>query len=355
MKKKLIISLIILSIFSIINNYYARYYLNSYSNYFIKQLVWIILGYLIIYLLSKININYILNKSKYLYLLGIILLIITLLFGTSVNGSKSWLIVFGLSFQVSEIMKVFLILYLRYISINYNLSNLKYLIYTFIIVLIPSILVFLQPDTGPIISYIVIYISFIILKKLDKKYYISSLSIIFIIITLLIYFYLFNKEILINIFGTNLFYRLDRIAAFINLDGYQINQALKSISLSGYFGIKKRVYFPEAATDFAITLLIANFGLVGIIIYLYFYIIFIYSLSKINNDKYIIKPTINYLIIQSLINILMNIGLFPIIGITYPLLSYGGSGIISTLILIGIIYNMDYNYIHHNNYNQIDY
>lgn len=355
MKKKLIISLIILSIFSIINNYYARYYLNSYSNYYIKQLIWIILGYLIIYLLSKININYILNKSKYLYLLGIILLIITLLFGTSVNGSKSWLIVFGLSFQVSEIMKVFLILYLRYISINYNLSNLKYLIYTFIIVLIPSILVFLQPDTGPIISYIVIYITFIILKKLDKKYYISSLSIIFIIITLLIYFYLFNKEILINIFGTNLFYRLDRITSFIKLDGYQINQALKSITLSGYYGIKKRVYFPEAATDFAITLLIANFGLVGIIIYLYFYIIFIYSLSKINNDKYIINPTINYLIIQSLINILMNIGLFPIIGITYPLLSYGGSGIISTFILIGIIYNMDYSYIHHNNYNQIDY
>lgn len=354
MKKKFILSLIILSLFSVVNNYYARYYLSSYSNYYIKQLLWFIVGYLILFILNKINVNYILNKSKYLYIIGNVLLIITLLFGRSVNGSKSWLCLFGISFQVSELMKIFLILYLRYITINSNLSDFKYIIYTFIIVLIPSILVFLQPDTGPIISYIIIYITYLFLRKLNKKYYISFIFIILIILMLLIYCYLFNKDILIKVFGSNIFYRLDRISLFINSEGYQIEQALKSISLSGYFGIKKRVYFPEAATDFAITLLIANFGLVGLIIYFICYIVFIYSLSSLCNDRYIIKPTINYIIVQSIINLLMNIGLFPIVGITYPLLSYGGSSIVSTFILIGIIYNMDYSCIHHSSYNQID-
>ena len=148
---------------------------------------------------------------------------------------------------------------------------------------------------------------------------------------------------------------MDRLTNFMNREGYQIQTAIKSISLSGLFGIKKRVYFPEAETDFAITLLIANFGLVGFIIYLILFSIFLFFLDKLCNDKYILKPCINFIVIQAGINILMNISLFPIVGITYPLLSYGGSSCISILLLIGIIYNMDnmdYSYNHHSNYNR---
>lgn len=358
MRKKLIISLIILSIISIVNNYYARYYLDSYNNYYLKQMIWFILGFIIIYITSKININFILNNSKHLYIINILLLILTLLIGININGSKSWINIFGLSFQPSEFMKITLILYLRNITINNKYNDLKYLIIITLITLIPSILVFLEPDTGPIISYIIIYLTFIKLRKLNKKYHITFITIITLITLTFIYLYYFNNNILLKLLGTNIYYRLDRLKSFINNEGYQISTAIKSISLSNLTGIKKRVYFPEAATDFAITLLISNFGLLGLIIYLLIYLIFLYLLKNINNDKYIIKPTINYLIIQSSINILMNIGLFPIIGITYPLLSYGGSSLLSTFILISIIYNMDnkdYNYSLHNNYTHIDY
>ena len=78
-------------------------------------------------------------------------------------------------------------------------------------------------------------------------------------------------------------------------------------------------------------------------------------MKETTNDKYILKPCINFIVIQAGINILMNISLFPIVGITYPLLSYGGSSCISILLLIGIIYNMDnmdYSYNHHSNYNR---
>lgn len=353
MKKKFIISLLLLIIISIVNCYYGKYYLDSYSNYYIKEIIWFSIGLIIIYILSKININIILNNSVYLYILGIFLLIYTLIWGVNVNGSTSWIRVLGITFQPSEFMKIFLILILRYITINYNLSDFKYILICFILTFIPSILVFLEPDTGPIISYIVIFISFIIIKKVNKWYYIFSVSSILLFIILFIYLYIYSKDILINIFGTNIFYRIDRLTNFINREGYQIETAIKSISLSGLFGIKKRVYFPEAVTDFAITLLIANFGFLGLIIYLIIFGLFIYYFSKISKDKYLIKSSINFIVIQAIINLLMNIGLFPIIGITYPLLSYGGSSSLTILLIIGIIYNMDnmdYNYNHHNNY-----
>ena len=114
MKKKFIISLLLLMIVSVINFYYGRYYLDSYSNYFIKEIVWFVVGLIAIYSLSKVNIGFILDKSLYLYLIGIVLLIVTLICGVNVNGSTSWIKIFGFSFQPSEFMKVFLILYLRY-------------------------------------------------------------------------------------------------------------------------------------------------------------------------------------------------------------------------------------------------
>lgn len=356
MKKKFIMSLILLIIISIVNSYYGKYYLDSYSNYFIKEIIWFSLGFVIFYLLSIININFILDNSLYVYSVGILLLVVTLLFGVNVNGSRSWIKIFGISFQASEFMKIGLILYLRYITINYDLNDFKYVLVCLIITLIPSVLVFLEPDTGSIISYIVILITFLFLKKLNKWYYIFGVSITLVIIISFIYLYSFNNDLFINLFGTNFFYRMDRITNFINREGYQIETAIKSISLSSFFGIKKRVYFPEAVTDFAITLLIANFGLVGFIIYMIIFLIFIINLGKISKDKYIVKPCVNFIVIQSIINILMNIGLFPIIGITYPLLSYGGSSSLSIIILLSIIYNMgnkDYSYSHHNNYNHM--
>ena len=86
-------------IVSVINSYYGRYYLDSYSNYFIKEIVWFVVGLIIIYSLSKVNISFILDKSLYLYLIGIVLLVVTLIWGVNVNGSTSWINIFGFSFH----------------------------------------------------------------------------------------------------------------------------------------------------------------------------------------------------------------------------------------------------------------
>lgn len=345
--RNIIFILIVLMLFSLINNYSAAFIMSSYENYFIKQLIWFIAGFLIIFIISKININFLFKYSFYFYLLGNILLLLTIFIGTTVNGSKSWIMLGSISFQPSEFMKVALIMYLYIISIKYkDMKDLKYILLTLFITLIPSILTFLEPDTGAVLIYFIILISYLILKKLNKWWYITVIvgtSILAISFFTLYYNY---QDTFINIFGTSFFYRMDRVTEFISGEGYQLNKALTSIGTSGIFGkglINMPEYFPEAPTDFAFSLLIKNIGFVGILLFLIMYYLLFYELIKMINkkNKNLIFPIILLLIIQFSINVLMNIGLFPIIGITLPFISYGGSSLLSYMILIGFIINID--------------
>ncbi|MDD4406438.1 MAG: FtsW/RodA/SpoVE family cell cycle protein [Bacilli bacterium] len=347
MKKNipLIFILILLMIFSLINNYSAKYIMIEYDNYFIKQLIWYAIGFIIIFIMSKINLNYLFKYSFWLYLFGNLLLIITLFWGVNVNGSTSWLSLGFINFQPSELVKVILIIYLYSFSKKYTYySNLKYILLISLIILIPSILTFLEPDTGAIVIYIIIYISFLISRNLDKWWYILSVILIVLVIISFFILYYFFQNTFINIFGTSFFYRMDRITEFIKGEGYQINKALISIGSSGLLGRGIRnipEYFPEAPTDFAFTLLINNIGLAGGVIFLTIYFYFIYLIiNKYYINKDLILPIILILMIQFSINVLMNIGLLPIIGITLPFISYGGSSLLSYMILIGLVINV---------------
>lgn len=343
-KKVILILIFCLMLFSLINNYSARYILTSYDNYFIKQLVWYLVSFLSIFILFKINIDVLFRKSLYLYIHGNLLLLLTIFIGTTVNGSTSWIVIGPFSFQASEFMKIALILYLAFIS-NKDISDLKYIIITLIIVLIPSILTFLEPDTGAVMIYFVIYLAFLIMRKLNKWWYISVIGISLISISLFFVLYYYYQDIFINIFGTSFFYRMDRITDFIKGDGYQLNKALVSIGSSGMFGRGIRnipEYFPEAPTDFAFALLINNIGYIGIIIFIFIYSLFIYNIIKIIDikNKLFVFPVIILLLFQFSVNILMNIGLFPVIGITLPFISYGGSNLLSYMIIIGLLLNI---------------
>ena len=338
MKKKYltIIFLIIIMLFSIYNLYSAKVMLKSYSNYYIKELIWWVIGFLVIIISSKLNLDIIFKKSKYLYVLGIILLVITHFFGITINGSTSWLKVGLVSIQPSEFMKIPLILSLRSISLR-DYSNIEYFIYALVLTLIPSIIVFMEPDTGAVIIYFLIFITFIFMRKYNKWFYIISALLLFCIILIFIYLYLFQRDLFIKVFGTTLFYRIDRITNFLNQDGYQRNQALASLRSSKLFGRGELIYFPESTTDFAFTFLISQIGIIPGIIFLIIYSLLIIILNSIKTDKYIKVAFITIISFQFIINVLMNIGFFPIIGITLPFLSYGGSSLLSYIILIMLI------------------
>lgn len=335
MKKKYltIIFLILIMLFSVYNLYSAKVMLKSYSTYYIKELIWFALGFLIIIISSKLNLDIIFKNSKYIYALGIFLLIITHFFGININGSTSWLKLGPVSIQPSEFMKIPLIISLRSISLK-NYSNTKYFIYALIITIIPSVLVFMEPDTGAVIIYLLIFITFIFMRKYNKWFYITSTIIIIGIILTFTYLYLFQRNFFIKLFGSSLFYRIDRITNFLNQDGYQRNQALASLKASKLFGRGELIYFPESATDFAFTFLVSQIGIIPSIIFLIIYALLIINLKSMKTDKYIITPLITIITFQLIINVLMNIGLFPIIGITLPFLSYGGSSLLSYIVLI---------------------
>lgn len=338
MKKKYltIIFLIIIMLFSIYNLYNSKVMLKSYSNYYIKELIWWVIGFLVIIISSRLNLDIIFKKSKYLYVLGIILLVITHFFGITINGSTSWLKVGFVSIQPSEFMKIPLILSLRSISLR-NYSNIEYFIYALVLTLIPSIIVFMEPDTGAVIIYFLIFITFIFMRKYNKWFYIISALLLFCIILIFIYLYLFQRDLFIKVFGTTLFYRIDRITNFLNQDGYQRNQALASLRSSKLFGRGELIYFPESTTDFAFTFLVSQIGIIPGIIFLIIYSLLIIILNSIKTDKYIKVAFITIISFQFIINVLMNIGFFPIIGITLPFLSYGGSSLLSYIILIMLI------------------
>ena len=347
MKKKepLYLILILLMIFSLINNYSARYIMSSYNNYFIKELIWYIIGFIIIFIMSKINLSYIIKYSFLLYIFGNVLLLITLFFGVNVNGSTSWISFGFFNMQPSELLKIILIIFLYAFSKKYkNLSDFKYILITLIIILVPSILTFLEPDTGPIIIYFIIYLSFLITRKLNKWWYIGFIILLAFSISSFLIFYYYYQDSFINIFGTTFFYRMDRLTEFFKGEGYQINKALISIGASGLLGHGIRnipEYFPEAPTDFAFTLLINNIGLLGAVIFLLIYFSLIYFIiTKYEDNKILLLPVILILIIQFTINVLMNVGLFPIIGITLPFISYGGSNLLSYIIILGLVINV---------------
>ena len=236
----------------------------------------------------------------------------------------------------------------KYKSITIK-NELLFLIKTFIIVLIPSILTFLQPDTGAVIIYFVIYLFMIFTSKIRFRWFIFLALILVLSISLFLYLYYFKENIFINIFGNSIYYRLDRILAWKSGNSLQLENAIAAIGSANFWGHgfnNMPIYFPEASTDFIFAVYASNYGFIGCLVliatimYLDFNIINL-TKKKINNkDKDILIGIAGMLIFQQIQNIGMTIGIFPITGITLPFVSYGGSSLISYMLIIGIILNI---------------
>lgn len=360
MKKKymnnlfLFIPLLILNVISLLNMVNAKLINETYNYAFYKQLLWIIMGYIIIIILNKIKITkYLFKYSLYFYIFSIFLLILVLFLGSDINGAKCWLNIFGFSFQPSELVKITLIIYLIQIHSKSKINRVKdefiLIIKYFIVTVIPSILVFLEPDTGAIINYLIILIIILFLSKLNKWWYISFFSLGIIVVTSFIITYIFFQDTLINILGTSIFYRIDRIINFASGNSYQLENALTTIGSTNLFGVglnKILLYIPEAPTDFIFAFSAGNYGIFSLIVIILCYLIIdaflLIKTSKLQNINYkiFIYSYFGIFLFLQIYNIGMNIGLLPIMGIPLPFLSYGGTSTIINYLFLGIIFNM---------------
>ena len=254
-------------------------------------------------------------------------------------------------------MKIFVMLALATTTHNFRIDHDEptmmdefiYILKTFIIVLIPSVLTFLQPDTGAVIIYLVIYISMLFVSGIRFRWFIIGFILLALICSGFLMIYFFKENLFINIFGTSIYYRLDRIFNWQTGSGLQLENALAAIGSAGWFGHgfnKTPIYFPESSTDFIFAVFACNFGLIGalvlilIIIFLDANIILLAKKNILDTDKYIIAGIVGMLLFQQIQNIGMTVGLLPITGITLPFVSYGGSSLLSYMLIVGILLNI---------------
>lgn len=325
------------------------------ENIYYKQLIWYSLGIIIIYILKRIKIDSIIKHSIIIYIINVILLLGLFFFGSEINNSKAWYLFFGFGFQPSEFIKISLILINIYIIKKYYKNRNKIsskkenelIILLFIVFLLPSILTFLEPDTGSIMGYLCITLSSIYISNISKYKFKRIILFIITSIILFLLFYFFFQSQFINVFGSNFFYRIDRLINWHSKSGIQLNNSLIVIGSSGLLGHGNiPLYYPELETDFIFTSFSSIFGIIGgiflITLLLSFDLYILFLIKKENNkyNKYLMFSIMTLFFYQHIQSIGMTIGLFPITGITLPLISYGGSSLITYLILISFIINI---------------
>ena len=356
---KILIPIFLMAFISITTIYSALTYTSkSLGNLALKQAIWYIVGGILVIIILKLKNDYLYRHTWFLYILGNVLLVLLLFFGTPINNSRCWFTIPGVgSIQPSEFMKVFIMLLLATMIHNFR-SNYKnptikeefiFILKTLVIVLIPSILTFLQPDTGAVIIYLVIYFVMMFAGGIRIGWFGLAFSIAAILLGSVLGIYFFRKELFIGIFGTSIFYRLDRLFDWKAGSGLQLENALAAIGSAGMFGHgfnKTPIYFPESSTDFIFAVFASNFGFVGVLLLLGIIIYFDINIIRLakrkidDNDKYILGGIVGMLLFQQIQNIGMTVGLLPITGITLPFISYGGSSLLSYMLVVGILLNI---------------
>ena len=197
--------------------------------------------------------------------------------------------------------------------------------------------------------YLVIYLSMMFTSGIRIQWFIIAFILVGILVGGFLYYYFYQEDTFIKIFGSSIYYRLERIIKWKEGSGLKLENALTAIGSAGLWGHgynKTPIYFPESSTDFIFAVYASNFGFVGVIlllsIILYFDVnIIVLSKKKIEDtDKYIISGIIGMLLFQQIQNIGMTIGLVPITGITLPFVSYGGSSLLSYMLIAGVLLNI---------------
>ena len=312
--------------------------------FFFKHLIFISLGLVTVFFLSYLNVEKLYTLSKLLFLVCLMSLILVPIIGVEVKGSTRWLdFSFLPKFQPIEILKPFIIVMIASILSSENKSNLylKYFL-SFLLIFPIIILLISQPDIGQTILIFLTWLTLIFVSGINLFLFFAFFGLMISIILYLIFFVPKFEYILI------------RITSFFDPslgNNYQSEKASEAIINGGFFGkgigegvLKNKV--PEAHTDYIVSVISEEFGAVMIFVLLVLFLFFIYHIFKklylINDNKVklIIVGSSVIILLQFLIHLGVNIRMFPTTGMTLPFLSYGGSSIIGTSILSGIILNL---------------
>ena len=313
--------------------------------FFFKHLIFLCIGGFFIFTFSSMDQESLFKISTVCFGLSVLLLILVPIIGIEVKGSKRWIDLYLLPrFQPIELVKPFFIVFLSILLSSQKHVNiyLKYFLSFFATLGVVFFLV-LQPDIGQ---------TLLILFAWSILIFISGINLTFLITLFFILILSFSYLVL---FVPKFAYIKSRIISFFDPDvgthNFQSDKAIESIVSGGFFGkgigegtLKNRV--PEAHTDYIISVISEEFGIVAIILILFLFLIFIHAVfKKVNfeNDdrsKLVLVGCVTLILMQVIIHVGVNIRLFPTTGMTLPFISYGGSSIVGMSIISGIILNL---------------
>lgn len=351
--KVLLFTVIILSIFGLIMIYsassiWSEYKFNDSFHYVKYQGLFLVVSTTLMLMISKIDYEIYYNRANQILLICLILLILVLIpgIGSIRNGSRSWFGIGSLGIQPSEFAKLGLIIFTsKYLSNSENqIRNFKLGVFPILgITLLFFGLIMLQPDLGTGAILVMSIIALLFIAGVNTKFFILGgiIGVIGIIILIII-----------------APYRMDRITSFLNPwedplgTGFQIIQSLYAIGPGGLLGngyqnsIQKHFYLPEPQTDFIFSIIAEEFGVVGAFIVVGLFSIILIRGIKISThtkdtfSKYLSFGILFQMMFQTLMNLMVVIGMIPVTGVTLPFLSYGGSSLLTSMISIGVLLNI---------------
>ena len=316
---------------------------NSYY-FFFKHLFFIIIGFFFIIFFSLLKQDNLFKFSILLFIVFFIFLLLVPIFGIEVNGSYRWLdFLFLPRFQPIELLKPFIIVMIATILSSEKNNNIYYKYFLSLVIIAPILLLLItQPDLGQTFLVFLAWLSLIFISGINL-----GIFVLFFFLVLALLFYLI-------FFIPKFSYILVRIKSFFDPssgNNYQSEKASEAITNGGFFGkgigegvLKNRV--PEAHTDYIVSVISEEFGALIIVILMIIFLLFVYQVfrklyfEKNNRIRLVLVGSISIILLQALIHIGVNIRLFPTTGMTLPFLSYGGSSIVGTAILSGIILNL---------------
>ncbi|MFB5660365.1 FtsW/RodA/SpoVE family cell cycle protein [Alteribacillus sp. HJP-4] len=359
--------LFLFSVISCLSIFYAQEMSQYDTNFVIRQAVFYFVAFLMIFLILHFDFEYYMYLSWLLYFLGLFLLMLLAIAPPSIappsKGAVRWfeLPLIG-SFQPSELMKIFIIITLSNITFKHNqryshtLSADLKLIGKMTVVVIPPVLFLVnQPDMGMVMMTTSIFITMLIVSGVSLKILAVLFGIPLLGIAMFLWvFFRYPAVIDQYIFSYLSPYQVRRFYGWLNPfeyvdEGYQTAQALLLIGTGKVFGSDHQIYIPEAHTDF-IFAIIGNthgFGGAALLIVLYFILLYMIVMTAFKCHhpfgSYLCAGIAGMLAFQVFQNIGMNLGILPVTGFTLPLVSYGGSSLLTTMLAIGLVMGVRYN------------
>ena len=351
--KWMLISIILITMFGIVNIYLAKKTSAGGMLFPVKQSIFFVASLVLLYFVVAIDYSIIKAFTPIFYWASIALLVLVLLIGSTINGAQGWIRLGPLSFQPAELAKIGTIMMMgkKLDDMEGEINNFKNFCILAFYAIIPAGLIVIQPDKGMtmVLFFMALGVSFI--GGLDNRIILGGLGALILGIVLV-----WNSGLIQD-------YQKRRITSFQNPEadssdsGYHLRQSLIAVGSGGFFGSLNSLandgtggyssqYVPEIQTDFIFTQVCEQWGTFGAICLLTLYGILISRMINIARDskdifgRIIATGMVAYFLFAIWQNIGMTIGLMPITGITLPLVSYGGSSLLTTILSLGLVINV---------------